>query len=255
VVARQVPASPTTGANVAGIAAIVSQNPQFRGMLPLSSGDLYLSSLQSNWLETDCGRSISSFCAFEVQNTYGVRVVTQESATNLCNSSIREINTDHIEIVKPRDTDAEPYKFFRDAYEQKFGSVAHAVATALSSRGNTETPLPLDAEAPLAVRKSGFTVPGRTWTTTVEGKTKCKQSEDFHIDLPVKTGESLLQVFTNTDVQGSSVAVVKHDQQKATLRVFARSHGPAMRVKLLHESGFIHRCSLPTTTPIFPGTK
>lgn len=75
----------------------------------------YLPALQSNWLAA--GFPIASYCAFEEQDTHGVRIVDRQSATNLCTQRLDPIDADHINIVKPRGMDDAPYLAFRSAYE------------------------------------------------------------------------------------------------------------------------------------------
>jgi pimeloyl-ACP methyl ester carboxylesterase len=108
--------TPTTGAQIASIGTLLSNNPQLRGTLPMGSANDYLASIQKNWLAATF--SIASYCAYETQNTYGVRVVATESATNLCNRRLDPINANHIDIVKPRDDKDIPYISFRGAINE-----------------------------------------------------------------------------------------------------------------------------------------
>jgi pimeloyl-ACP methyl ester carboxylesterase len=118
--ASQVPfiyffSTPTTGAQLAAIARLISDNRQFDALQPIQANE-YLSSIQSTWLAARF--PIASYCAYETQQTDGVLVVGQESATNLCNRRLDPINADHFQIVKPTDSEDQPYKAFRTALEE-----------------------------------------------------------------------------------------------------------------------------------------
>src|SRR2546428_3258539 len=116
--ASQVPmiyffSTPTTGAQIASIGRILSSNPQLRGVLPIEPANDYLASIQKNWLAANF--SIASYCAYEKHDTYGVKVVELERATNLCNRRLDPINANHLDMVKPRDRTDTPYISFREA--------------------------------------------------------------------------------------------------------------------------------------------
>lgn len=134
-------ATPTTGANIAGIAAHLSQNPQLKYMLPLDENG-YVGDLQNAWLRTSIEASvnypaeIASYCAYELIDTWGFRVVTRESATNLCNHETRAVRTDHIGIVKPKSEFDDPYVYFKAAYLYTFGS-ASIRARSIIQKGKT----------------------------------------------------------------------------------------------------------------------
>jgi pimeloyl-ACP methyl ester carboxylesterase len=106
-------ATPTTGSAIANIAALVSRNPQLGKMIPMSSED-FLADLQRAWLAK--GHAIASYCAYEGKETYGVMMVEQASASNLCNRQLDRIDEDHIDIVKPSDQRHLSYMAFRSAF-------------------------------------------------------------------------------------------------------------------------------------------
>jgi len=107
--------TPTTGTQMAILGRLLSTNSQLKGMLPIEYND-YLASIQKNWLAANF--PIASYCAYETQDTYGVRVVEVESATNLCNRRLDPINANHIDIVKPRDRSDAPYVSFQEAVRE-----------------------------------------------------------------------------------------------------------------------------------------
>jgi pimeloyl-ACP methyl ester carboxylesterase len=140
--------TPTTGANIAKWAALVARrNPQFRNMKPLQS-DSFLSVLQNNWLEAQYN-NIPSYCAYETEPTspYWDLIVDQASAKSLCNRPADPIQADHVNIVKPANTEDTPYIAFRNAFK-KTGPITGPVLAdnckpglTLAKIGNDQLPL------------------------------------------------------------------------------------------------------------------
>jgi pimeloyl-ACP methyl ester carboxylesterase len=110
-------ATPTNGAELAGIARHFSGNPQLRGMVPLQDSDL-LQSIQQRWLSVPDLVRIPSYCAYETLPTDGVYVVSQASARGLCNRPLDPITADHINIVKPAGRDDPRYTRFVSAIQE-----------------------------------------------------------------------------------------------------------------------------------------
>lgn len=108
--------TPTTGSEIAALATLISSNPQFAKMKPMQSAD-YVADLQRSWLDADFF-NIPAYCAYEKQATSGVLIVTQASASNLCNRRLDPIDATHITIVKPKDKDDVPYIVFKAAFQQ-----------------------------------------------------------------------------------------------------------------------------------------
>lgn len=106
-------ATPTEGSPYAQLARLVSKNTQFKSMYPMES-DNYLADLQRDWLAARFG--IRSFCAYEGKELYGLLIVDQASATNLCNERLDPIAENHINIVKPADAKDDRYIAFKTAY-------------------------------------------------------------------------------------------------------------------------------------------
>jgi hypothetical protein len=113
-------ATPTTGSPMATLVSEFSKNPQFGNLRPMKV-DEYLKNLQLDWLADPTLRTIPSFCAYETENLLTVKIVEQESATNLCNRQIDPNNANHIEIVKPGTPEAKPYRAFKSAYINSLG--------------------------------------------------------------------------------------------------------------------------------------
>jgi pimeloyl-ACP methyl ester carboxylesterase len=109
--------APTDGAQISRIAALVSSNPQFNSLKPTGANE-YLSSIQNDWLAGPFDSKIASYCAYETHETRGVLIVGRDSAIQLCNKRVDPINSDHIGIVKPADTNAESYKAFLTALNE-----------------------------------------------------------------------------------------------------------------------------------------
>jgi len=100
-------ATPTNGSEVAAVASKLSKNKQLDGMLPIE-GDTYIDSVSINWTNTPELQSIPTYCSYEGYDTYGIRIVSQSSASALCTKSIQQL-ADHIDIVKPTSRDDPRY--------------------------------------------------------------------------------------------------------------------------------------------------
>jgi len=116
--AMQVPliyffSTPTAGAHVTQLMDFLTRNPQLRGMLPPNSGE-YVTDLQHDWRAMQ--HHVNSKCAYETLDTYGIRIVDEQSASMLCDGSVDPIGANHIDIVKPKDKADLPYIAFRNAY-------------------------------------------------------------------------------------------------------------------------------------------
>jgi pimeloyl-ACP methyl ester carboxylesterase len=107
--------TPTTGSQLAALANLISDNPQFHDMFPMGY-DSYIDTLQSAWLAEPQTRHIRSYCAYEKLPTRQLDVVTRQSATNLCTEALIPILADHISIVKPADATAVAYLALRQAF-------------------------------------------------------------------------------------------------------------------------------------------
>jgi pimeloyl-ACP methyl ester carboxylesterase len=107
--------TPTTGSFIASAASLVSRNPQFKKMSVMTS-DSYLADVVRTWLASSELTALPSFCAYEVQSTFGVKVVEQQSAAILCNRPLDPIDRNHIDIAKPRGPTDVPYLAVKSAY-------------------------------------------------------------------------------------------------------------------------------------------
>ncbi len=152
-------ATPTGGADVAGIASHLSENPQLKDMLPLDGGG-YVKDLLELWLQTsddprlNYPNAIASYCAAERLATWGVLIVPENSAIQLCNRETRTVITNHTGIVKPENARADSYVYFKAAYLRTFDKTAEAINTKLAEFGTTkhasETKFAFDQWYPVA---------------------------------------------------------------------------------------------------------
>lgn len=108
-------ATPTSGSPIARLAKIISHNPQLGNMITLKSDDS-LADIQRNWLASEQMTKIPSYGAYEMKDTFGIRIVEQQSATHLCNRRVDPIDKNHIDIVKPADIHDVSYRAFKSAY-------------------------------------------------------------------------------------------------------------------------------------------
>ena len=108
-------ATPTSGSPIAKLAKIISHNPQLGSMIPLKSDDS-LANIQRNWFASEQMTKIPSYGAYEMKDTFGIRIVEQQSATHLCNRRVDPIDKNHLDIVKPADIYDESYRAFKSAY-------------------------------------------------------------------------------------------------------------------------------------------
>jgi len=111
--------TPTIGAQVAALATFISRNPQFARMKPMQSGD-YLADQVKRWINAPF--NIPSFCAYETEETFGITVVTLESAFGLCNRSLDPLQADHMTIVKPSNVHSDIYISFANEEDTRTSS-------------------------------------------------------------------------------------------------------------------------------------
>lgn len=228
-------ATPTTGANVTSIANIVSRNPQLKDMLPLSN-DGYVGNLQNDWLSTstnpqlDYPDKIASYCAYEKLDTYGIRLVERQSATNLCNRPTDGIMANHIDIVKPEHDGTETYRSFKAAYLRSFS---------LLQAGATLAAINMQRTGQLQTQSDKFTV-GRTNYTVLRVASNtpinvnCEQKTAGVISLnfpPLSPGEAVIQLTPMIDdsayLKSSAAALIHFDQKSATIQYSLQGQPPS----------------------------
>lgn len=225
-------ATPTAGANVTDIARHLSENPQLADMQPLSDGG-YVKFLREEWLQTsddsllNYPNVIASFCAYELLDIWHVRIVSELSATYLCNRSTRAVRADHIAIVKPAGYGDDPYVFFKAAYISTFGQTARAmsrnITTAIAEALRFETrvvTLPPVGRDVFVLRQ--LKAPGAAIDV---GCGEVKKG-DVVIRLDSARQEEIAEVrpsLTNvSNLKSSSVALIRHGQGDAHVRYVVR---------------------------------
>jgi pimeloyl-ACP methyl ester carboxylesterase len=106
--------TPTAGSHITQLTHFLSKNPQLKGMLPARAGD-FVTELQHDWRALPT--PVNSRCAYETLDTYGIRIVDEQSASALCDGPVDPVDRNHIDIVKPRDKNDVSYVAFKQAYE------------------------------------------------------------------------------------------------------------------------------------------
>jgi pimeloyl-ACP methyl ester carboxylesterase len=112
-------ATPMYGSFVANFAHVWNEDPMLRDLFK-GDGSQFTGTLAQSW-RAGKFNSIHRFCAYEKQPTpdrAGVIVVTEESATYLCDSAIPTHgvpDSNHISIVKPLNITSYPHVLLREA--------------------------------------------------------------------------------------------------------------------------------------------
>jgi hypothetical protein len=104
---------PSNGADLAALASWISQNPQFKGMDDKNASD-FLQSVESDWANLLRQRTAElpfprTYSAYETLPTGPVKVVPQLYTSELSDGRVIGFDYNHIDIVKPKDRNAEVY--------------------------------------------------------------------------------------------------------------------------------------------------
>jgi hypothetical protein len=114
--------TPTDGSSLASIASLALR----LGIWSNSQVENLSSNIEKHYLGVqtrawqDSGFDIPSYCAYEEQPTLGVTVVNFESATALCNKSSAAVESNHVDIVKPTDSESRSYLIFKANFKEAF---------------------------------------------------------------------------------------------------------------------------------------
>jgi pimeloyl-ACP methyl ester carboxylesterase len=92
--------TPQEGSQIADIGRHISPNPALQQMIP-GDKNLYLQALDNDWKEANRAKPIPVVCAYEVRDTYKIKIVPRGSATRYCTEPSSAIDADHLSIVKP----------------------------------------------------------------------------------------------------------------------------------------------------------
>ncbi len=106
---------PSNGADIATVQSWLSQNPQFKGMDPRSASD-FLQNVEGDWANMLRHRSASSpfprtYSAYENLTTGPIMVVPQLYTSELSDERVIGFDYNHINIVKPKNRNAEVYRW------------------------------------------------------------------------------------------------------------------------------------------------
>lgn len=145
--------TPSAGADLAGVAAAMSSNPQFEN-LRVFTRESNVADFSRRWLATAENpaarypQRIWSFCAYEIQPYAAGKLIVQEaSATYLCTTAPRAALANHVTMVKPAGRSAEPYQYFVSAYKFVTSSAGQFAASvgALGFHSSTSPGIRTDA--------------------------------------------------------------------------------------------------------------
>jgi hypothetical protein len=108
---------PSNGASLAALASWISNNPQFKGMSPKNALD-FLQSVEGDWANLLRQRTPSlpfprTYSAYETVSTGPVEVVPELYTSELSDGRVVGFDYNHINIVKPKDRDAEVYRWVK----------------------------------------------------------------------------------------------------------------------------------------------
>lgn len=106
-------ATPQTGSDLANIGKLFKPDPLIKE-LAHGEGNFVLASMDTAWLHSGF-ENIKRYCAYETQTEKGFKVVSRESATRGCNDQVA-IDSNHQNIVKPRDTAARSYTALKNKF-------------------------------------------------------------------------------------------------------------------------------------------
>ena len=219
--------TPTNGANVAAFASAISPSPQLLNMRPLDD-NTYVKNLRDEWLnasndkDLDYPRQVSSFCAYEKKDTWGIKVVEETSAVTLCNRGPTGVLSDHLGIVKPPDKNGEAYVALLAAYKDQFGPQAMEVRNALAEVR------PADLPATRAFRVASLPAAKialrQEKATTQPLSVACGQTSEGELSVAANlaAGESVSEVHPEivnaTNLASSSAVVFRFDGKTAVVR-------------------------------------
>ena len=200
--------TPSAGADLAGVAAAISSNPQFSNLRPFTR-ESAVASYSRRWLATAENpnarypQRIWSFCAYEIEPfAAGKLIVNSGSASFLCSTNPRASLANHVTMVKPLDRTSEPYQYFVSAYKFARSPAAKFVASADA--------ITLHSEKTPGLRIDGLEL--RMAKVSAEAiNVDCNRVETGNkkLQLPLEATERLLAVKPNfdvlTNVQSSSL--------------------------------------------------
>jgi len=116
-------ATPSKGAQLAGMATWLSFNSQIEAMKGAVNNN-FLQDLEARWQDLKDDRIKQSlqfpliFCAHETKTTWWLSMVNAVEASTECDPPRRAVAKDHIEISKPKNVNDDPYSWVLNRLEQ-----------------------------------------------------------------------------------------------------------------------------------------
>lgn len=205
--------TPSTGSNLANVGTLLANNSQLFDMHKMTTDSPGLiGMLQGLWLNSTYQQKITSFCAYEVLETYGVQVVERESATALCNARLDPINKDHIDIVKPKSNKDAPYIAFKQAFLKMFRARPCNPAKTYFSTDFDDDNIPINEvnDASLNDKKLMYV---NEWRCLELGK-------DYPYSIEVKDGDDNIIYSTNRKINAKSIPWFTRDYINMSNRDF-----------------------------------
>lgn len=128
--------TPQEGAQITRIARQLLNNPALDEMLPADHNS-YLQVINDQWRTIPKDQLPHIACAFEKLPIAGITIVPWSSASRFCDGTAVPVEADHIDIVKPADTNSESYITLSNALVTY---AFPAASTADGGQGTLETP-------------------------------------------------------------------------------------------------------------------
>jgi pimeloyl-ACP methyl ester carboxylesterase len=202
--------TPTTGSAVAKLGVLLRTRPQLGHLLPMNS-DSFLADLQRDWL--DARFTFSSYCAYEGRDTYGVRVVEQQSATNLCTEPLTPVDANHIDIVKPANRKATIYKALAQAFKRSSPPPFPSVKAKPATEPQQKLIVHAYIEGEIA------RVMDQPFSQSISSESVnfgCEQTVETHVEFPLPDGAQDVGStahWNDIDHAKSHNATVEHDEK------------------------------------------
>lgn len=112
--------SPMGGSIYANWASFFSSNRQIIQLERSADPDRITNRLVKDWINR--GLTLKSFCAYELARPI---VVERSSVQPLCNSSLRELNVGHFDLVKPANGHSDQHRLLQDWYTTLLNEQTH----------------------------------------------------------------------------------------------------------------------------------
>jgi len=107
--------TPQSGTDLAKLAHLLSSDPVLDALLP-GNENAYLLNLENEF--KTMYHKTKKFCAYETIPTMGMVIADRLSATRLCDETPIPINSNHVDVVKPCDKNADSYIALKNAVEK-----------------------------------------------------------------------------------------------------------------------------------------